>query len=136
MRTWSYAINSLYKTAEIIIEEKPFVIQIMESTADFICSHTPAVPLPPLPIRLWDKNSIEFNEGKKWTKMNEWYGDFGGLMCGYSHNVISRFCWRYTKTHFIKVDYDKLREATYEKDKKFWEYHDEIDASEEPDVES
>jgi len=83
----------------------------------------PPIPLPNIKFRLRDKHSIEFNQSE-WTTFREWYGDLNSLFCGVIHMPIFGFCWDRIETKHIEMDYDKLKEMFYTKDKDFWDEHE------------
>ena len=130
MRVWGYGINSYHKTASIHIEDAAWWIWGLDWLVDKVCSFIIPIPLPPIPIRLWDKDSIEFNGGKKWIKLNEWVDNLRGLFCCFVHQNVSNFCWKRIESKFLEIDYDKLRELLYDGDSKFWNECEQIDVDE------
>ena len=91
------------------------------SLFSFICSKIPRIPLPPIKVRLWDKESIEFNEDKKWIKLSDYWGDLAQLFCLEVHQPIMDFCWNKTKMYSFSMDYSKVREVFYKGSEKFWD---------------
>lgn len=128
MREISYGINSYHKIAHIYIDYGPPLIFLLRWLFDWICFLIPRIPFPPIPIKLRDLGSIEFNEGKKWTNLHVWWGSLDSWFCGTVHCWISDYCWRRIDCRSIKVDYNELKEATYDKEKKFWD--DNIETAE------
>ena len=127
MRKISYGINSYNKVAHIYIEYGSFLIFWLEWIFDWICFLIPGIPFPPIPMKLKDSESIEFNDNKKWTNLREWYGDLNSWFCVAIHNRISDYCWKRIDCRDIKVDYNELKKATYDKEKRFWD--DNIEAA-------
>lgn len=121
MRRMGYGINSYHRTASIVIEYAPVWVFWLGDIFNFLCDKIPSIPLPPIPLRLFDEISIEFNDGKKWTTLREWYGDLQGLFHSCVHDKIDNFCERRTDTKSIEVPYTKARKVFYDKDKVFWD---------------
>lgn len=126
MRKISYGVNSVHKTASIYIDYSSFWIFGIEWLFNLGCSLVPRIPFLPIPIRLWDPMSIEFNDNKKWTNLREWHGNLSSWFCATIHNWVSDYCWKRIDSRNIKVNYDKLKRAIYDKEKKFWDFHSEI----------
>ena len=127
MRKWGYGINSCRRTASIYVEEAPFGIFALEWLFDNLCWLIPSISLPSIPIRLWDKESIEFNDDQKWTTLGDWWGDLNQLFHGLIHTPISNYCWRKrTFNRVVVADYDKLRDIFYEKDRKLWDENEQF----------
>jgi len=120
MKSWAYGINNYYKTASISLETAPWHIFAIENIAEFICDIIPPIPLPNIKFRLRDKDSIEFNQSE-WTTVREWYGDLSQLFHSVIHMPIFNFCWDRIESKYIEVDYDKLKEMFYKKDKEFFD---------------
>jgi len=120
MKNWSYGINNYYKTASISLETAPWHIFVIETITEFICDIIPPISLPNIKFRLRDKDSIEFNQSE-WTTVKEWYGDLKQLFHSVIHIPISNFCWDRIVKKYIEVDYDKLKEMFYKKDKEFFD---------------
>ena len=121
MKTWSYGINSLYKTASIDLRTGPWCLFALERTAEFCCDIIPSIPLPNAKKRLRDQEDIELNGGNPWTTWKEWYGDLSQLFHCFVHVPIFDFCQKRIKCKFIELDYDKVKEMFYQADKRFWD---------------
>ena len=126
MRKISYAINSYHKTASIWVEYTSPLIFFLDRISEFICGYlVPSIPLP---------NFTIVKEREK-TTVKDYYGDLKSLFHCHVHSPISNYCWRKTDSRMIEIDYDKARRAFYDKDKKFWDEHEEsvkdIDTKEE-----
>ena len=126
MRRWGYGINSLYKTGSVYLEDIPIWVWVLETFVNWTVCIIPRISFPPIPIRLLMKSSIEWNDGKKWTTLKEWYGSFYGLYWAIIFTPVSEFCWRRTQCDTIEVGYDKLKELFYEENKDFWDEHEEL----------
>ena len=118
-----YGINCYHKTASIYVDYAPFWVFWLDDISGFLCNIIPHIPLPPIPIRLFNKDTIEFNDGEKWTTLK---GDLSGLFHIFIHCPILYYCFRKTDGRTIAVGFNKLRKAFYDKDKNFWEEHEEI----------
>ena len=121
MKTWSYGINSLYKTASIDLRTGSWWLFALERTAEFCCDIIPSIPLPNAKKRLREQGDIELNGGNPWTTWKEWYGDLSQLFHCFVHVPIFDFCQKRIKCKFIELDYDKVKEMFYQEDKKFWD---------------
>jgi len=121
MKTWSYGINSLYKTASVDLRTGPWLVFALERTAEFCCDILPSIPLPRAKKRLRNQEDIELNGGNPWTTWKEWYGDLSQLFHCFVHIPIFNSCERIVKTRFLELDYDKVKEMFYEEDKRFWD---------------
>ena len=121
MKTWSYGINSLYKTASIDLRTGPWWVFALERTAELCCDMIPSIPMPDAKKRLRDQVEIELNGGNPWTTWKEWYGDLSQLFHCFVHVPIFDFCQKRVKCKFIELDYDKVKEMFYQEDKRFWD---------------
>ena len=121
MKSWTYAINSYYKTAHISLQTAPWPIFAIERITEFICDIIPPLPLPDIKFRLRDKFSIECNDGQEWTTIREWYGDLSQLFHSMIHIPVFDFCRNKIKDKRIDFDYDKLKEMFYKENKEFWD---------------
>ena len=121
MKTWSYGINSLYKTASIDLRTGPWWVFALERTAELCCDMIPSIPMPDAKKRLRDQVEIELNGGNPWTTWKEWYGDLSQLFHCFVHVPIFDFCQKRIKCKFIELDYDKAKEMFYQEDKRFWD---------------
>ena len=125
MKTWSYGINSLYRTAFIDLQTGPWWVFVLERAIEWCCDLALAIPLPNIKIRLKDPEDIELNGSDPWTTWKEWYGDLGQLFHSFVHMPVYDFCQRRIESKMVESDYDKVKEMFYEEDKKFWD--DETD---------
>jgi hypothetical protein len=121
MKTWSYGINSLYKTASIDLQTGPWWVFALGRTAELCCDLAPSIPLPGAKKRLKDQEDIELNGGNPWTTWKEWYGDLSQLFHCFVHIPIFNFCERRIQSRNVELGYDKVKEMFYEEDKSFWE---------------
>ncbi len=121
MRSWSYGVNSLHKTASIYLDEAPFYIFFLDWLANVLCELIPTIPLPKIRMRLKDPEDIECNGGEKWTTLDEWYGDWSQAFHLFVHMPVFDFCTRKTKDECIPIGYKKLRKIFYERDKEYWD---------------
>lgn len=121
MKTWSYGINSLYKTASIDLRTGPWWVFVLERTAELCCDMGPSIPLPGARKRLRDQEDIELNGGNPWTTWKEWYGDLSQLFHCFVHIPIFNFCERMVQSRIVELDYEKIKEMFYEEDKGFWD---------------
>lgn len=126
MRRIGYGINSYHKTASIYVDYAPCWVFGFDAIGGFLCQITPPIPLPAIPMRLFDKGSIEFNDGDKWTTLKDWCGTLRDLFHLFIHVPIIEYCWRKTEGRIIAVNYNKARKAFYDKDKTFWDEQEAI----------
>lgn len=124
MRRFGYGINSFHKKASIWVDYAPFWVFWLDDIFNFLCDRIPALPLPPIPLRLFNEGSIEFNDGRKWVTLREWCGDLRGLFHLYVHTPILNYCFGRTDGRVIQVNYNKARKVFYDKDKEFWDDHE------------
>jgi hypothetical protein len=94
MKTWSYGINSLYRTASIDLQTGPWWAFVLERAVEWCCDLAPAIPLPKAKMKLRDPEDIELNGGHPWTTWKEWYGDLSQLFHGFVHMPVFNFCQR------------------------------------------
>ena len=127
MKDWHYGINSYKKTGHIHIQTGSWYYFALDYVTETICGYIPAIPLPKIPFKLRDKLSIEINDNKKWTNLNDWYGDISSLFCCLVHNYVLHFCDKHMNHKTIEVEYNKLKELFYEEDKEIWDREEEID---------
>ncbi|MBA7632578.1 hypothetical protein ES703_40126 [subsurface metagenome] len=121
MKSWSYGVNSLYKTANIFLDEAPFYIFFLDWLVESLCELIPAIPLPRIKIRLRNPGEIEDNDGKEWTTLDEWYGDLSQAFHLFVHMPVFDFCGARTDSRAISVGYKKLRKIFRERDKEYWD---------------
>ena len=126
MRRYSYGINSVHKTAHINIEFGKWYIFLFLDLIERFCFIIPPLPLPPLPLKLRDGDSIEFNDGEQWTTLRNWCGDLRSTFCVMVHMPIVDYCYRKLKMKFVSIDYNKAKEIFYEFDKKFWDEQESL----------
>jgi len=107
----------------VYLEEAHLWVWLLDDIIEFICDifNSFDIPLPDIPIPLFRKDDIKFNDGKRWVSMKQEWGDIGNLFHGQIHMPVSGFCFKRTKTWRIKYDYDKLKKMFYKRDKKFWD---------------
>ena len=126
MRRISYGINSYDRTAKIYIEYSSPLISWLDWLFDWICFLVPEIPFLPIPIKLRDSMSIEFNNNKEWTNLHKWYGDLNSWFCATIHSWVSGYCWERTDGRYVKISYDELKKAIYDKEKEFWDQNIEM----------
>jgi len=117
MKNWSYGINSLYKSGTLILEESAWYIFAIERGVEWICDHTPAIPLPSIPIKDCDGEE---------TTLKDYYGDTQQLFCSEVHIPIYQWAQDKKQIVFMESSYDILREKFYDKDKKFFDDEEKI----------
>lgn len=126
MTTWTYGINSLYKTACIDLQEGPWWAFELERVIEWCCDCMPAVSLPKVKLRLKEPADIEMNDDKTWTTLNDWYGDLSQLFHCFVHMPVFNYCQRRIRSRIVEMDYDKAKEMFYEEDKAFWDEEQEL----------
>ena len=126
MKTWSYGINTIYKKANIYLEEASWWVFALDRTIEFLCDLIPPLSLPKIKIRLKDREDIEFNGRSEWTTWREWHGDLNQLFHCFVHMPIFDFCQKRIRCKFIEIHYDKAKNIFYEEDKKFWDNESKI----------
>jgi len=112
MRSWNYAINSIYKTGHVTLIHAPFWVFWAETLFDNLCNVLPFIKFPPI-------GHIE-DEGETYN-WHEWYGDLHQWFHGVFHSRIQHWLWKKQTEYHIQVDYNVLRELFYEPDKTFWD---------------
>jgi hypothetical protein len=108
MRKWSYGINSYHKTANIYVDDAPWLIFALERSIEFICDVIPSIPFPKVKMRLKDPDDIEFI-GSEWTTWKDWYGDLNQYFHLLVHSPVFYYCQGRMKTKFVDITYDKAR---------------------------
>lgn len=121
MRNWSYGINSIHRTAHILVEESSWWAFAIDRTIEWLCGIIPHIRFPKVKMRLKDAEEIEFNDGNEWTTLHNWYGDINQFFHLYVHMPVFDFCYSRIKCKSIEIDYDRAKEMFYESDKKFWD---------------
>jgi len=127
MKSWSYGTNSIYKKANIYLEEAFWWVFAVDRIAEFLCDLIPSIPLPKIKMRLKDREDIEFNGGSNWTTLRDWYGDLSQVFHCFVHMPVFDFCQKRIRCKSIEIGYNRAREMFYEGDKEFWD--EEISAS-------
>ena len=121
MRKWSYGVNSVHRTAHILVEESSWWAFAIDRTIEWVCGIIPHIRFPKVKMRLKDAEDIEFNDGIKWATLQDWYGDTNQFFHLHAHLPIFNFCQSRIKVKSIEIDYDRARAMFYESDKKFWD---------------
>ena len=119
MKSWSYGINTYYKTASIWLEEGHWYMFFLDRAIEFLCSIIPSIPFPNIRFKL-NKEDAEFM-GDEWTTLKKWYGDLNQWFCGSVHSLTTDFCYRKINRMHVDIKYSKCRELFYEKDKEYWD---------------
>ena len=126
MKTWSYGINSLHRTASLDLQTGPWWVYALEWAVGWCCDLAPSIPLPDAKMRLRDQGDIELNSGHPWTTWKEWYGDLSQLFHCFVHMPVFDFCQRRIQSRIVWLDYDKAKEMFYKEDKKFWDEEQDL----------
>ena len=121
MKNWSYGINSIYKKANIYLEEAPWWVFLVDRIVEFLCDLTPSISLPKIKMRLKSREDIEFNGGSDWTTLRAWYGDLSQVFHCFVHMPVFNFCQKRFSCKSIEIDYSKAKEMFYGEDKEFWD---------------
>jgi len=121
MKSWSYGVNSIYKTASLHLEEASWWVFAADRLAEFICDRIPSIPLPRIKMRLKDRCDIELNEGNKWTTLRDWYGDLSQAFHCLVHLPVFHYCQKKINCKYMEADFNKAREMFYKEDKEFWD---------------
>ncbi len=121
MKSWSYGVNSIYKKANIYLEEAPWWIFWIDRIAEFLCDFVPPISLPRMKVRLRSREDIEFNGGDEWTTLGDWYGDLRQVFHCFVHMSIFDFCQKRIRSKSMEIEYNRARRMFYEEDKKFWD---------------
>jgi hypothetical protein len=126
VKTWTYGINSLYKTASIDLQAGPWWAFFLERMVEWCCDLVPDIPLPNVRLRLRDPEDIELNDGHQVTTWKEWYGDLSQLFHCFVHIPVFNYCQRRIRSKILELDYDRAKEMFYEEDKEFWDKEQEL----------
>jgi len=121
MKSWSYGINSIYKKANIYLEEAPWWAFLIDRIAEFLCDLIPPIPLPKIKMRLKDREDIEFNGGSEWTTLRDWYGHLSQVFHSFVHMPVFDFCQKRIKRKSMETDYNRAKEMFYEGVKELWD---------------
>jgi hypothetical protein len=121
MRKWDYGINSVHRTAHILVEESSWWVFAIDSAIEWLCGIIPHIRFPKVKMRLKDAEEIESNDGSKWTTLQDWYGDTSQFFHLHVHLPVFYFCQSRIKVKSIEIDYDRAREMFYESDEKYWD---------------
>ena len=121
MKNWSYGINSIYKKANIYLEEASWWVFLVNRIVEFLCDLTPSISLPKIKMRLKSREDIEFNGGSDWTTLRDWYGDLSQVFHCFVHMPVFYFCQKRIRCKSIEIDYSKAKEMFYGEDKEFWD---------------
>ncbi len=121
MKNWSYGINSIYKKANIYLEQAPWWVFTIDRIVEFLCNLSPPIPLPKIKMRLKDREDIELNGGGNWTTLRDWYGDLSQVFHCFVHMPVFDFCQKRIKCKSTEIDYARAKRMFYEEDKKFWD---------------
>jgi hypothetical protein len=129
MRKYTYAANGYNKTASIIIEEGKWWYFALNTIVESICACIPHILFPKIKLELKDQDSIDFNNGNKYTTYQEWYGSSDNWFCLKVHNNVLNYCSKNIDTLMIKVEYNELKKFLEKYDKSYWERlsKDELD---------
>ena len=121
MKSWNYGINSIYKKANIYLEEASWWVFLVDRIVEFLCDLIPPISLPKIKMRLKDREDIEFNGGSDWTTLRDWYGDLRQIFHCFVHIPVFHFCRKRIRCKPIEIDYSSAKEMFYEEDKEFWD---------------
>ena len=121
MKSWSYGVNSIYKTASLYLEEASWWVFAADRLAEFICDRIPSIPLPKIRMKLKDQWDVELNEGNKWTTLRDWYGDLSQAFHCLVHLPVFHYCQKKINLKYVEIDFDKAKETFYKEDKEFWD---------------
>ncbi|MCK9352255.1 MAG: hypothetical protein M0P76_05730 [Candidatus Pacebacteria bacterium] len=117
MKDWSFAINSLYKTGHIDIEEGPWYAFVAYVAVEWICDTLPAIPLPEISIQ--DEDGYD-------TTLKDYYGDVQQLW--HLKVCMPVFQWAEGKKHTTRIEmpYKKIRELFYETNRSFFDEEESL----------
>jgi len=141
MKTYYYAINSLYKLGSIHLLEQPWWLFIIEYLNDYSCSFVPPIPFPDIfpakrdsikgcPNCDGDIKKEPCKDHDDLYTLQEWYGNLRQWYCGKVCRPIFQWIWKHPKRKeypSIEVGYDKIKELFYESAKKYFDENEMIE---------
>ena len=101
MKTWTYAVNSYYKTASYILEEGPWWSFATETIIQNICTALSVFPIP-------FGSKIKIKDEETYT-LKEYYGSLGGIFHAYVCGPVTEFCYKKRQELCIETDYEQLK---------------------------
>lgn len=117
MKTWTYGINTYYRTAHYVIEQGPWWAFFIRWLADHLCDFIPRIPFPSI--------RIDDEERNKTTLKNEW-----GDLSQWVHVVIHApvFKWVEGKIHcnLVPAPYEEIKQHYYTRDKQFFDEQESL----------
>jgi len=133
MKSWTYAVNSYYKTADIYVEILPRRLYYLEKIVEYFCC---------IRILKW----IKFPSFINYTYKNkdgsieiytlkEWWGDLGSWFHCVIHSPIFDYVYNSgrCKTFSLPADYELLKGKFKDIDKEYWERIIESEKEDEKD---
>jgi hypothetical protein len=100
MKSWHLARNTLYKKADVTIEEGPWWAFFIMESSQWVCHYIPSIPFPPIGKVMDEKDSYNWRE---------WYGDLNSWWHGYVDEPVLFWAYRKIKRHFINIPYNRHR---------------------------
>jgi len=120
MKNWYVGINDYWFSASLIMSEVPVVLHYLEHVVSWICSIIPDIPLPKIRFKLKDKSSWEYTDNSDgWITMKDWFGDTQQVFHCYVCTPVHNFVRKHTKSVYIEMPYNFLKEkfpAEFKKD--------------------
>lgn len=114
MKSWSYGINTHFKTASVFLREGPWWAFFLDWFADHSCGLIPEWHLPVIKNRRLVVNGEE-------TTFGEYYGTLHDLYHMFVCQKLMFFADSKVTTKALQVEWDKCRELFYERDKAYWD---------------
>lgn len=112
MKSWTYGINTYYRTAHYEIERGPWWAFFIRWLADCLCDFAPAIPFPPIPIH--------DEEGNRTTLREEWGDTFQWIHVALHMPIFERV-ERKIQRIWIPASYDEIKQRHYAEDKEFFD---------------
>ncbi len=123
IRDWGIWTNSVYKTANVELEEWPVWLFCLS----WLAGHLDRKWMFKIGLPNWPKIRWFKDEDQKYTP-KEWLGTFGDLVFYYISNPLETWCYEHPKrvSRMVAITYDQALEI----DPSIKEWNDRLDRSE------
>lgn len=120
VQRWHYAVNTVHKTAELVLEEVPVFVALVAWFFDLLC---PFLPLWRVPFV--GQIRVRRAEDGIDTTVEQYCGDtVRELYDAFVHVPVIQWAWYRTTAYFVPVDYEIVKSIFYERDRNDRRYQD------------
>jgi len=112
MKSWTYGINTYYRTAHYELERGPWWAFFLRWLSDRLCDLIPALPFPPIPMHDEDGNR---------TTLKEQWGDLFQWVHTALHVPIFEWADNRIQRIWVEVPYEEIKQRHYAEDKAFFD---------------